>query len=216
MLSADPWSARSRKLLRGDVSNVSVEETFSKRKRDRDLESVQTLSLAVREECVAQRRLSEADADTDIRNWERRNSEKALYETNRELESQRLDQANHWVDQAQREKIIFCGELEMENKLFRENCARDCQEIEELRKICCEDTDRARQLRIDELSMHQERNPTTVSQFLTQIQDSQNKVNSLSDAREFYDAETASSSGATHVPSQHSTNPSPGYFRKRF
>ena len=41
----------------------------------------------------------------------------------------------------------------------------------------------------------------TVSQLLTQIQDLQNKVNSLSDAREFYDAETASSSGATHVPS---------------
>ena len=32
--------------MRGDVSNVSVEETFSKGKRDRDLESVQTLSEA--------------------------------------------------------------------------------------------------------------------------------------------------------------------------
>ena len=38
---------------------------------------------------------------------ERRSSEMALYETNRELESQRLElyQANQWVDQAQREKI---------------------------------------------------------------------------------------------------------------
>ena len=33
--------------------------------------------------------------------------------------------------------------------------------------------------------MDQERNPTTVSQFLTHIQDLQSKVNSLSDARDF-------------------------------
>ena len=72
--------------------------------------------------------------------------------------------------------------------------ARDCQEIEELRRICCEETDRARQARIDELSMHQERNRTTVSQSMTQIRELQNKVNSLSDAREFYDPESGSSS----------------------
>ena len=40
-------------------------------------------------------------------------------------------------------------------------------------------------------------------------QDFQNKVNSFSEAREFYDPETGSSSGATHVPSQPSTIPSP-------
>ena len=34
-------------------------------------------------------------------------------------------------------------------------------------------------------------------------------MNSSSDAKEFYDPETASSSGATHVPSQPSTIPSP-------
>ena len=122
----------------------------------------------------------------------------------------------------------------MRNRLFREHHATDCQEIEELKRNCCEEADPARQARIDELSMHQERNPTTVSQLLTQILDLQNKVNSLSDAREFYDPESGSSSGATHVPSQPSTIPSPrtmprcdsgllhetrkhyGYFRKRF
>ena len=34
--------------------------------------------------------------------------------------------------------------------------------------------------------MHQERNPTTVSQLLAQIRELQNNVNSLSDAREFH------------------------------
>ena len=77
-----------------------------------------------------------------------------------------------------------------------------------------------------------------MSQLLTQVQDLLNQVNSLSDAREFYDTETASGSGANHVPSQPSTIPSPrtmpcrdsglphttpahhtehhGYIRKRF
>ena len=59
----------------------------------------------------------------------------------------------------------------MRDILFRETRARNCQEIEELRRICCKETDRARQLRIDELSLQ-----------LTEIQDLQNKVNSLTDA----------------------------------
>ena len=66
-------------------------------------------------------------------------------------------------------KISLYGELEMRNRLFRENQAKDCQEIEELRRTCCEEADRARQARIDELSMHQERSP-----MLTQIRELQN------------------------------------------
>ena len=89
--------------MRGNASNASVERTLSRGKRDRDLESVVALSgrpnlhvyleqkveLAVQGECEAQRRLSEAEADMDIRNWEERNSDIALCETNQELESQR-------------------------------------------------------------------------------------------------------------------------------
>ena len=63
--------------------------------------------------------------------------------------------------------------------------------------------------------MHQERNPTTVNQLLTQIQDLQNKVNSLSDAREVYDPESVSSSRATHVPNQFSTILSPRTMPRR-
>ena len=119
------------------------------------------------------------------------------------------NRANQWADQARRNEISLCGDLEMRNGLFRENQAKDCQEIEELRRICCEETHRARQARIDELSMHQEKNRLNVSQALTQIQDLRNEVNFLSDAKEFHDLETASNSGATHVPSQPSTIPSP-------
>ena len=54
------------------------------------------------------------EADMDIRNCEQRNADIALCETNRELESQRLElnQANQWADQGQREKINLFGELE--------------------------------------------------------------------------------------------------------
>ena len=53
--------------------------------------------------------------------------------------------------------------------------------------------------RIDGVSMHQERNPTTVSQLSTRVQDLQNNVNSLSDTKDFYDPESGSSSGMSHV-----------------
>ena len=45
-------------------------------------------------------------------------------------------------------KSLF-GELEKRRRLFRENHAKDCQAIEELRRVCCEETDRARQAWID-------------------------------------------------------------------
>ena len=51
-------------------------------------------------------------------------------------------------------------------------------------------------------------NPSTVNPLLTQIQDLHNKVNSLKDAREFSDPETASSSGVSHVISQPMSIPS--------
>ena len=45
----------------------------------------------------------------------------------------------------------------MRNKLFQESRTKDCQEIEELRRRCCEESDRARQAKLDELSVMQQR-----------------------------------------------------------
>ena len=60
--------------------------------------------MAVREECAAWRRLSAAETDTETRKWEKVSSDMALYETNRELESQRLElyQAHQWADHVNR------------------------------------------------------------------------------------------------------------------
>ena len=46
-----------------------------------------------------------------------------LHEINQEFESQRLQlqKANHWADQDLRERRHVCAEVEMRNRLFREN-----------------------------------------------------------------------------------------------
>ena len=92
--------------------------------------------------------------------------------------------------------------------VFQENRVKDCQAMEELRRICCEERDRARQVRIDAVSMQQEENPSTVNQLLAQILELQDKVNSLNDAKEFYGPQTTSSPGMSHVPWQPLSIPS--------
>ena len=96
--------------------------------------------------------------DLEIQNLERRNSEYALVESRRELESQRwqLLEANQWTDQAQRESIHLCSELEMKNRLHQECCARICQEIEELRRRCFQEENGVTRQKLNEYSLQQD------------------------------------------------------------
>ena len=57
--------------------------------------------------------------------------------------------------------------------------------------------------------MQQKDNPSTVNRLLARTQDLQDKMDSLSDAREFYDPGTASSSGMSHLPNHPMSIPSP-------
>ena len=57
--------------------------------------------------------------------------------------------------------------------------------MKELRKICCVEADRAGRLKLNELSMQQKEHLSTVKQLMALIQDLQDKVNSLNDARVF-------------------------------
>ena len=122
--------------MRGNDPVARVEESVFKGRRDHDSNSVRTswdkqhlhkylkrkAESAAREENAVPKRLSEAEADMEIGRWEVTSSAVVLCETHRELESQRLQlhQANQWADQALREKITLCGELEMRNRLFNE------------------------------------------------------------------------------------------------
>ena len=94
--------------------------------------------------------------------------------------------------------VTSAGEVFIEWKSTRaKQVATHCDEIDlrilgrpeipktEDERVETFETNRARQARSDAFSSKQERNLTIVSQFLTQIQDFHNKVNSLSDARIF-------------------------------
>ena len=70
------------------------------------------------------------------------------------------------------------------------------------KQFCSTEAERTQQLRADELSRHELRkSQSTVRHFTVQIQDLQDKVNSVNDSSDFHDRETASSSGSSHVPS---------------
>ena len=221
---ASSFSKRWETSVLGNEFVASDEECASRGKWDRDLNSVPTLSyrqhlhdylerkagLAVRGESAARKRLTEAEPEMEIRRRELKSSEMALYEPHRELESQKLqlDLANDWADQPQREKINLCGGLDLRNRLYQESQVRTCHQIEALRRTCCEETSRVRELKIDEFCNKRGLLLLWVD-FLTHMQDLQNKVISLSDAREFHDPETASRSGASHVLRQTLAIPSP-------
>ena len=87
--------------------------------------------MAIPGESAAQRILSDGEANLEIRRREHRKSEFGLHETDRKVESlsMELHQANQWADEAQREKINLCGELEMRNRLQYECQVRTSEEI---------------------------------------------------------------------------------------
>ena len=62
----------------------------------------------------------------------------ALYETGMRLQSQRMGlyQANQLTDQIRWERSWLCDESEMAHRAFQEDRARNCQAIDEFRRLC--------------------------------------------------------------------------------
>ena len=86
--------------------------------KGQEIEILKVFELCLKERfaCLpraVRRQLSDAEADTETRKWEKRSSDMAPNEANRELECQRLElyQAHQWADQAQKERINLCGDL---------------------------------------------------------------------------------------------------------
>ena len=77
--------------------------------------------MAVREERLAQQKLYDAEAEVDARYWKR----EILISLFRRSQRFQVQQANRWADQAQRYKISLYEELEVRNRIFQENHARD-------------------------------------------------------------------------------------------
>ena len=116
---------------------------------------------------------------------ERRNSEYALFESQRELESQRLQllEANQWADQAQRERIHLCSEVEMKNRLHQESNARSCREIEDLKRHCCQEENTEKQQRLEEFPTQHDQESRTVSLLRDQVRRLQERLEFIEDSK---------------------------------
>ena len=66
-------------------------------------------------------------------------------------------QANQLTDQSHREKSWLCTELEMRDRALQEDRVISEEETQELKRICCTEAERARQIRFDELSSQEDR-----------------------------------------------------------
>ena len=150
-------------------------------------------------EKLAERKFFSTEYNMEIQNSERRNSEYALFESQRELESQRqpLLMANHWADQAQRERIHLCSELEMRSHLHQEGYARSYQEIDELKRRCCQEENAARQQKSEELNAQQ--NQDSLGDQVRRLQE---RLEFIEDLRIIQDPDSPSSYGSTHISHQ--------------
>ena len=140
----------------------------------------------------------------EIQNWEQRNSEHALFESQRELDSQRLQllEANQWADQAQRERIHLCSELEMKSRLHQECYARSCQEIEDLKRdAAMKKKNEVTQQKLNEYSMQHDQESRTVSLLRDHLRRLQELLEFLEDSKIFYDPSPSSYDRAS-VPHQ--------------
>ena len=144
MSSRDSGFARDPHLEREKILSEQKEiQNLLERKADQ----------AFRGERAARTRLSEAQSELDRREWKMQSADRALHGSGFQLHSQRMElyQANQLTDQSQKEKSWLCTDLEMREGDPQEDRLKSYQELQDLKRICCAEAERARQLRIDEL-----------------------------------------------------------------
>ena len=144
-----------------------------------------------------QRKLYSTEYNMETQNLEQRNSKNALLESQRELEFQRrqLPKANQWADQAQRQRIHLCSELEIKNRLHQKCYARSYQEIEELKRRCFKDENEVTQQKMNECTMQHEL-------LRDQVRNLQERLEFIEDSKIFQDPDSPSSFGSAHVSQQ--------------
>ena len=214
----------SKKSRRNSVRSHSLETHRELYSDVRDLreDMERRAQQAVLDENSAQRKLYLTEYDLEIQNLERRNAEYALIESRRELEFQRrqLLEANQWADQAQRERIHLCSELEMSSHLHQACYTRSCQEIEELRRRCYKEENGITRQKLNEYFMQQYQESRTLSLLRDQIRKLHDGLEIIEDSKIFQDPDSPSSFGSAHVSHQalipsSSKNPSREYRMQR-
>ena len=104
---------------------------------------------------------------------------------------------------SRREQARLHEELAQREKVLREARIRYIHEVEELQ--------RAQEMRIDEFSRNELRGSNaTIQELTSQVQELQERRNSLNDSGEFHDVESICSGKFSHVPSQLAIVPSLG------
>ena len=124
VISVDESISRKSRRNSDDSGNTIshfrlTQQAFSSDERDLRDHLERSVQQAVIGENSAQRKLYSTEYDVVIKYLERRNSVFALIESRRELESQRPQIASS-KDQAQRERINLCTELERQHRLHQE------------------------------------------------------------------------------------------------
>ena len=167
--NVEPFSSFEKPLSKGERNQELKSVKVSKMEKERILPDQNTfmnsltrkLIKLLKEKFATQTRLSEAHSELDRREQEKRNADMALFEPGMQLQSKRLElyQENQLTDQTQREKSWPSEEKVMRNIVFQEDRARNWQDVEDLRKFCCAEAERARQLKYDELSTQKGREP---------------------------------------------------------
>ena len=107
-----------------------------------------------------------------------------------------------WTDQAQRERIPMCCEVEMRSRLHQEYYARSCQEIEELKRRCFQEENGVTQQKMNEQCLQHDQESRTVSLLRDQVRRLQERVEFLKDSKIFPDPDSPSSFGSAHVSHQ--------------
>ena len=207
-----------------DGSVISVAESMSRKSRrnstwshslqthrefysdERDLREhlEQRAQQAIFGENSVQRKCFSTEHHMEILILERRNSEYALIESQRELQSERrqLLEANQWADQDQRERIHLCSELKMKKRLHQESYAKSCREIEELKRRCYQAENTDNQRRLEEFPTQHDQESRTVSLLRDQVRRLQERLEYTEDSKIFYDPDSPSSCDSTYVPHQ--------------
>ena len=133
--------------------------------------------------------------------WRSKNTKLNLNNCISELQQQtyaqrlELQDAQYGFVESRREQVRLQEELSMKEKVLRDAQIRSMHEMGEMK--------RAQELRVDEVSVQKLReNHETSQQLTSQLQQTQEQMNSMSDSGDFQDAESNYSGRLSHVSSQ--------------
>ena len=128
---------------------------------------------------------------------------KCIGELQRQTEQQRLalQDAQYGFVESGREQDRLQEELSMKEKVLQNTQIRNMHEIGE--------TQRAQELRVDEVSVQKlKENHETIQQLTSQLQQMQEQMNSVNDSGDFQDVESNNRGRLSHVSSQPAMIPS--------